>query len=71
MNKRQQIPERFIDRVASMPEYSYGVNRIVVTLKNGQRFSNVFVAGHGLIVKVGVNTMIPFNPREIINVECQ
>ncbi|MFA5203751.1 MAG: hypothetical protein WC708_05030 [Lentisphaeria bacterium] len=47
------LPKRFHDKVAAFPEYSMGVNRIKIDLANGQRIYDVFVAGSGVIVKIG------------------
>ena len=54
-----------------MPEYSYGVTRIRVTLDDGSRFSDVFVAWGNEIVKVGTSEDIPFVPSRIVSVERQ
>jgi len=54
-----------------MPEYSHGVNRIVVTLDDGTRIWDVFVAGDGEIVKVGTSKDIPFDPATIVEVDAQ
>jgi hypothetical protein len=54
-----------------MPEYSYGVNRLVVTLDDGTTVSDVFVAWAKEIVKVGTNAHIPFDPTRIVEVRKQ
>lgn len=59
--------------VASFPESSMGTSRIKLALSNGQRVYDVFVAGDGIIVKIG-NKMIEkmedlkFSPSDITNV---
>ena len=65
------MPERFRDIVAAMPEYSYGVQRIVVTLDDGMKVRDVFVAGDNEIVKVGTHREVPFDPQRIVKVEKQ
>jgi hypothetical protein len=67
----KELPERFQDQVAAMPEYSYGVNRLVVTLDDGTIVSDVFVAWAKEIVKVGTSEHIPFDPTRIIEVRKQ
>jgi hypothetical protein len=54
-----------------MPEHSYGVTRIRVTLDDGSRFSDVLVAWGSEIVKVGTSEEIPFDPSRIVSVERQ
>jgi hypothetical protein len=54
-----------------MPEYRYGVTRIRVTLDDGLRFSDVFVAWGSEIVKVGTSEEIPFDLSKIVAVERQ
>ncbi len=54
-----------------MPESSYGVTRIRVTLDDGSQFSDVFVAWGSEIVKVGTSKEIPFDPAKIVSVERQ
>ena len=66
-----ELPERFQDQVAAMPEYNYGVNRLVVALDDGTTVSDVFVAWAKKIVKVGTNAHIPFDPTRIIEVRKQ
>jgi len=70
-NPSRAIPERFRDQIASMPECSYGVNHVTVTLEDGTRFTDVFVAWGGEIVKVGTSENIPFDPMQIAKVERQ
>jgi hypothetical protein len=54
-----------------MPEYSYGVTRVIVTLADGTEFSDVFIAWGKEIVKVGLDAKIPFDPNKIVNVRHQ
>ncbi len=70
-NPLRTIPERFRDQIAAMPECSYGVNRVIVTLDDGTSFNDVFVAWGEEIVKVGTSENIPFNPMRIAKVERQ
>ena len=57
------------ERVLSMPEYRQGSHKVKVILKDGQRYSSVFVAWGSEIVKVGSNTIIPFNAEDIVDVQ--
>lgn len=52
-----------------MPEYSYGVNKVKVQLKNGDVFRNVYVAWGFEIVKFGKSTIIPFNAEDVVDVK--
>ena len=68
-----KLPERFRDKVAAFPESSYGSTRIKVDLADGKRIYDVFVAGDGVIVKVGTKAIktvedLGFRPDEIVSV---
>jgi len=71
MSELRIIPEALQEQVMAMPEYGYGVTRIRVTLDDGLRFSDVFVAWGNEIVKVGTSEEIPFDPSKIVAVERQ
>lgn len=71
MNGNRNIPEKFQDKVNAMPESSYGATRIRVTLDDGSKFDDVFVAWGSEIVKVGASEKIPFDPARIVSVERQ
>lgn len=71
MNGSRTIPEHLQEKVNAMPEFSYGVTRIRVTLDDGSRFIDVFVAWGSEIVKVGTSEEIPFDPSRIVSVEGQ
>lgn len=71
MNDNRNIPDKFHDEVSAMPEYRYGVTRIRVTLEDGLRFNDVFIAWGIEIVKVGISEEIPFDPSKIVAVERQ
>jgi len=68
---KNELPKHLQDKVAAMPEYSYGANRIVVTLEDGTEIFDVFVAGSGEIVKVSTSEKIPFDPTKIVSVRSQ
>jgi len=67
----KELPKHLQDKVATMPEYSYGVNRVVVTLDDGTRVRDVFIGWAKEIVKVGTSEEIPFDPARIVDVEKQ
>jgi hypothetical protein len=71
MNGIRTIPKPLQEKVNAMGEYSYGVTRIRVTLDDGSRFGDVFVASGGQIVKVGASEKIPFDPTRIQSVKRQ
>jgi hypothetical protein len=66
-----KLPDKFKDSIVAMPEYSYGVQRVVVTLEDGKKVWDVFVAGDNEIVKVGITTEVPFDPNRVVDVRCQ
>jgi hypothetical protein len=66
-----KLPDRFEDAIAAMPEYSYGAHRVIVTLDDGTKVWDVFVAAYNEIVKVGVSTKVPFDPNRVVEVRCQ
>jgi len=65
----RRIPEHLQEQVNAVPESSYGVIRIRVTLDDGSKFNDVFVAWGSEIVKVGTSEEIPFDPSRIVSVE--
>lgn len=65
------LPMRFSDWIRAFPECSHGVSKVVVTLEDGRRVYDVFVAGGTTIVKVGTSRVVPFNPDRIVRVESQ
>ena len=67
----RNIPVKFQDKVAAMPEYKYGAARIKVTLDDGTTYRDVYVAWGEEIIKVGESESIPFNPEKIVSVEKQ
>jgi len=71
MSKTREIPEHLREMLNAIPEYSYGVTRIRVTLEDGSRFNDVFVAWGREIVKVGISQEIPFDASRIVSVERQ
>jgi len=54
-----------------MPEASYGVTKVRVTLDDGSQYGDVFVAWGSEIVKVGTSQDVPFDPSRIVSVERQ
>jgi hypothetical protein len=65
----KKIPSKLRNRILDMPEYSQGVARVCITLRDGTKISPVYVAGGKEIVKVGDNDPVTFDPKEIIAVE--
>ena len=66
-----EIPPEFEDRILQMPEHSYGVTRVVVTLEDGTTIGDVFIAWGKEIVKVGASEKVSFDPKKIVNVSQQ
>jgi hypothetical protein len=68
---KNELPKHLQEKVASMPEHSYGVNRVIVILDDGTKFRDVFVAWAKEIVKVGTSEEIPFEVSRIADVQKQ
>jgi hypothetical protein len=66
-----EIPSHLQARVLEFPEYSQGVNRIIVLLADGREFEDVFVAWGAEIIKVEGFDELPFDPDQIVNVRKQ
>jgi hypothetical protein len=71
MIANRQIPDHLHEKVNAIPEYSYGVTRVRVTLDDGSRFSDVFVAWGSEIVRVGATEDVPFDASKIVSVDRQ
>ncbi|MBW8865357.1 MAG: hypothetical protein JF609_10660 [Verrucomicrobia bacterium] len=67
----KELPKHLQGKVAAMPECSYGVNRVFVTLDVGTKVRDVFIGWAKEIVKVGTSEEIPFDPARIVDVEKQ
>ena len=68
------IPDGCADKAVGFPEYSYGVNRVTLVLKDGRRIARVLVAWGGEIVEVDgahieEEKELGFNLVDIIDVE--
>jgi hypothetical protein len=64
-----KLPAAIKDQVLEMPEYRQGTNKIRVVLKDGRKYTSVFVAWADEIVKVGSSTVIPFDAEDIVEVD--
>lgn len=71
MEVNRQLPSQFERQVLEMPEYSYGVVRITVTLRCGKEIRDVLVAWGTEIVRVGGLDQLPFDPSDIVAVKHQ
>jgi hypothetical protein len=67
----RELPGPLQQKVAEMPEYSYGVNRVVAVLDNGSEIHDVYIGWASTIVKVGGSTVIPFDVAHIVDVRHQ
>lgn len=66
-----EIPQHLQARILDFPEYSQGVNRVIVRLEDGREFADVFVAWGAEIIKVEGHDSLPFNPKQIVDVRKQ
>jgi hypothetical protein len=64
------LPAAIQDRVADMPEHSYGITKVVVTLDDGTEVHDVHVAWAKEVVKVRGSETIPFDPSRVVDVRC-
>ena len=71
MSANRTIPKHLQEKVNAMPEASYGVTKVRVTLDDGSQYGDVFVAWGSEIVKVGTSQDVPFDPSRIVSVERQ
>lgn len=62
------LPERIQERVKELPDYSYGVKRVAVTLADGTEHHGVYVAWSKEIVGVHGCESIPFDPDRVVHV---
>ena len=62
------LPDLIKDKIAEMPEYSYGVNKVTVELDDGRIYDEVFVGWGEEIVKVGTSIEVPFDPSRVVKV---
>jgi hypothetical protein len=66
-----EIPQHLRDAVNAMPEHSYGVTRVVITLNDGREIPDVRI-GWGIdVLKVGNSAEIPFGTEDVIAVRHQ
>lgn len=71
MSMSRELPEHLQEKILNMPEFSYGVNRVVVTLDDGSEISDVYVAWGKEIIKVGSSDEINFDTSRIVDVSLQ
>ena len=64
----KSLPDLIKDKIAEMPEYSYGVNKVIVELEDGRIYDEVFVGWGEEIVKVGTSIVVPFDPSRVVKV---
>jgi hypothetical protein len=63
-----ELPHKFRDAVNAMPEHSYGVARVIVTLADGREIPDVHV-GWGIdVLKVGGSRENDFRAEDIVSV---
>lgn len=64
----EMLSENIRDELNSLPETGYGVQRVVVTLRDGRVIPGVHVAWGSEVVRVDGVEGIPFNPRDVVAV---
>lgn len=71
MSESKELPEHIRDQINAMPEYSYGVNRVTVTLRDGTVVRDVYVGWARQVLKVGESKEVPFDPSDVVAVKHQ
>jgi hypothetical protein len=64
----RELPIRIQDKIATFPEYKYGVNKITVVLSDQKKIQDVYVAWGKEIIKVGSSDKINFDPAAVVDV---
>jgi hypothetical protein len=66
------LPRNLVDKVASFPESSYGVNLVTLVLKNGRRIPHVHIAWGSQVIKATQSDddveLSNLDPLEIVDV---
>lgn len=65
----RRLSDRLAHTAAGFPEVHNGVNRVTVTLRDGSAVSGVLLAGGAEIISVEGLTEVPFQAREIAEVD--
>ena len=66
-----ELPQKLRGALNAMPEHSYGVNRVIVTLADGREIPDVYV-GWGIdVLRVGQSTDIDFQTEDVVSVRHQ
>jgi hypothetical protein len=68
-----RLPEHLVEKARNFPESSYGANKVTVSLINGQKIPNVFLAWGEEIIKIDKVMItsekdLPFNMEDISDV---
>jgi hypothetical protein len=66
-----EIPQHLRSAVNEMPEHSYGVTRVVITLKDGREIPDVRIGWGVDVLKIGNSAEIPFSTEDVIAVRHQ
>lgn len=66
MSKNRVLPEHIQDQIALMPEHSYGVNRVILTLKDGTVINDVYVGWAMDVLSVGDNKEVTFDASDVV-----
>jgi hypothetical protein len=71
MSENRVLPKHIQNQINNMPEYSYGVNRVILTLKDGTVIPDVYVGWGMDVLRVGKNTEVNFDASDVVAVEHQ
>jgi hypothetical protein len=63
-----KLPAAISEQILSFGEYSMGVNKVALRLKDGAIIEDVFVAWGKEVVRVGGVDGCPFDPAQVVEV---
>jgi hypothetical protein len=63
------LPAAIKEKILAMQEYTPGVTKLRVKLKDGRTYSSVVVSSAHEIVQIGPSKEIPFSAEEVVDVE--
>jgi hypothetical protein len=66
-----ELPQKLRDAVNAMPEHSYGVTRVIVSLADGREIPDVYIGWGMDVLRVGRSTDIDFQGKDVVAVRHQ
>lgn len=69
--RSRELPKAIQDQINQMPEYSYGVNRVTLTLRDGTIIPDAYVGWAMDVLRIGKSTELHFDPSDVVAAEHQ